>query len=170
MIKISFLFYSINIAESCKAGWPVIYRPLVDSAGWTMASPDQQLLCNGQVTAWTFQCKNYNPFRAIVWRPINGSATKFRIVGINDIPASPVYTPVVYTVPDNQRITVSSGDVIGWSFGDSVLAYNSGGAYRVRWLGGNLHGSLQVNQVRDINTGVEYRQYSIAAMVGLPCE
>ena len=131
-----------------------------------MVSPERPFLCNDQVTVWQYQGKNSNAFRAVIWRPIDDSATQFRIVGINDIPAGPVNTPVTYTVPENQRITVNAGDVIGWSFGDSVLAYNPGGSYRVRWLGGNLHGSLQANQVRDINSGVGAREYSIAATVG----
>ena len=130
-----------------------------------MVSPDRPFLCNGQVTAWQYQAKKSNAFRAIVWRPVEGSATKFRIVGINDIPAGAVNTPVTYTVPVNQRITFKAGDVIGWSFGDASLAYNKGGGYRVRWLFGNLHASLQVNQVRNIQTGAEEREYSIAATV-----
>ena len=60
---------------------------------------------------------------------------------------------------------VKAGDVVGWSFGDSVLTYNMGGAFRVRFIGGNLHDSLQANQVHDINAGVQEREYSISATV-----
>ena len=131
-----------------------------------MVSPDKQFLCNGQVTEWRYIGKNSSPFRLIVWRPIDGSATQFRIVGINGIPAGVVDTLVIYTVPENQRITVKAGDVIGWSFGDSgVLAYHVGGIYRVTWLAGNLYDSLQANQIRVFNTGVEERDYSIAVSV-----
>ena len=130
-----------------------------------MVSPDQQFLCNGQVTEWRYQGKTSYAFRAIVWRPVDDSDTQFRIVGINDIPVGAANTPVIYTVPESERITVRAGDVIGWSFGESVLTFNGGGHYRVRWVGGNLHGSLQVNEVRDINSGVEEREYSIAATV-----
>ena len=131
-----------------------------------MVSPDQKFLCNGQVTEWRYQAKASHGFLAIVWRPVDGSATKFRVVGINNIPAGPVNTLVTYPVPKNQRITVEAGDVIGWSFGAAVLTYNEGGGYRVRWLGRNLHGSLQVYQESDINACVEKREYSIAATVG----
>ena len=135
-----------------------------DSSGWTMVSLDQLFLCNGQVTEWRYQGKTSNEFRAIVWRPVDGPHTQFRIVGINDIPAGAANTPVTYTVPENERITVRAGDVIGWSFGESVLTYNIGGGHHsVRWVGRNLHGSLQANQLHDINSGIEEREYSIAA-------
>ena len=130
-----------------------------------MVSPDQRFLCNGQVTEWRYQGKQSNAFRAIVWRQVEGSATQFQVVGINGIPAGAVNTLVSYTVPENDRITVKAGDVVGWSFGDSVLAYNNGGGFRVRFVDGNLHDSLQVNQVHDINAGVQEREYSIAATV-----
>ena len=135
-----------------------------------MVSPDQSFRCNGQVTEWQYQAKTSNGFRAIVWRPVDESATKFRIVGINDIPAGAVNTPVTYSVPLNQSIRVQFGDVIGWSFGAGVLTYNVGGGYRVRWVGGNLHGSLAVNQERVIGGGVQEREYSIAAVVDEDCE
>ena len=149
---------------ACETGSPITSRQRVDDPNWTMVSPDQRFLCNGQVTAWQYLGQNSNAFRAIVWRPINTSATQFRIVGINNIPAGAVNTPVTYTIPENQRISVKAGDVIGWSFGDSVLPYNFGGANRVRYLKGNLNGSL-TNQVLDINFGVWEREYSIAATV-----
>ena len=134
-----------------------------------MVSPDQQFLCDGQLTEWRYQGKRSNvSFRAIVWRPVDLSAnvTQFKVVGINDIPAGAINTPVHYTVPANERIAVEAGDVIGWSFQDSVLAYSRGGDYRVRWVHRNLNGSLQMNQVHDISSGVEEREYSIAATVG----
>ena len=107
------------------------------------------------------------PFRAIVWRPITGSTTQFQIVGINDIPAGAVNTPVTYAVPGNDRITVKAGDMIGWSFGDSIIAYNDSGVNRIFWLGGSLHGSLQVNEVHTFSLSRETsREYSIAATVG----
>ena len=134
-----------------------------------MVSPDQQFLCSGQLTEWRYQGKRSNvSFQAIVWRPIDLTAnvTQFKVVGINVIPAGAINTPVTYTVPENERITVEAGDVIGWSFGPSVLAYNKGGSYQVRWVDRNLNGSLLVNQVHEIDTGVEEREYSIAATVG----
>ena len=136
-----------------------------------MVSPDKQFQCHGKILAWRFEGKKSNPFRAIVWRPLNDTVynTLFKIVGINEIPPNVNNFPVTYTVPDTERITVEPGDMIGWSFGGSVLTYNGGGGYRVRWLGGNLHSTLETNQVHDIRTGVQQREYSIEATVGQPC-
>ncbi|XP_072033322.1 uncharacterized protein [Amphiura filiformis] len=130
-----------------------------------MVSPDKPFLCRGQVTRWTYQGKSSETFRAIVFRPVEGSVTQFQIVGINDIPAGAVDTPVNYVVPENDRITVTKGDVIGWSFGGGVITHNGGGSYNVRWVGGNLHASLVVNQIVDINDGMGVREYSIEATV-----
>ena len=140
-----------------------------DGAGYTMVSPDWPFICNGQVTEWRYHRRTVYAFQAVVWRPVNGSATKFQIVGINDIPTGSVNTIVTYIVPENQRITVKVGDVIGWSFDNHVLSKDSGGNYHVRWLG-DLHGSLQVNQVHDFYSGETNgganREYSITATVG----
>ncbi|XP_072033325.1 uncharacterized protein [Amphiura filiformis] len=130
-----------------------------------MVSPDKPFLCSGQVTKWTYQGESSASFRAIVFRPIEGSVTQFQIVGINDIPAGAVDTPVNYVVPEDERITVTYGDVIGWSFGGGVITYNLGGSYNVRWVGGYLHASLVVDQIVNINSGVEVREYSIEATV-----
>ena len=151
---------------ACETGWPIISRQIVDSAsGVTMASPDKPFLCNGHVTTWRYLAKKSNAFQAIVLRPIDGSTARFLVVGVNNIPAGATNTPVTYIVPSNQRILVKAGDVIGWSFGYSVLAFSYGGVHRVRWLY-NLYGSLQANQDLDINSGGQAREYSIAATVG----
>ena len=136
-----------------------------------MVSPDQKFFCNGQVTEWRYQGKHSNGFRVIVWKPVENSATKFRIVGINDIPAGDVNTPVTNAIPKGQRITVKGGDVIGWSFGDVVSEFDFRGDQTVRWIGGNLHGSLQPNQEHNfLIAGVDEREYSIAATVREPGE
>ena len=129
-----------------------------------MVSPDQQFLCNGQVTEWRYQGKNSNAFQAIVWRPVQDSPTEFQIVGINNIPAGAVDTPVSYAVPENERITVKSGDVIGWSFSEPVLTYGIGESIRVRYKGKSLQTPLTVDGTFNIN-GVANRDYSIAAVV-----
>ena len=166
-MMINHRYFLLHTDGSCTAGWPIENRELVDTIpGMTMVSPDQKFLCSGQVAEWQYQGKHSHGFRAIVWRPMDDSAMKFLIVGINDIPAGDINAPVTYAVPKSQRITVKAGDVIGWSFGDEVLAFDIGGAHSVRWLGGNLHGSLQANQEHDFFiAGVQNREYSIAATV-----
>ena len=154
-------------ATHCSAGWPITNRAGPDSAGWTMVSPSQVITCDGLISEWKYQGKKSNPFRAIVWRPVAGSSTQFKIVGINDIPPGAINTEVTYQVPSDQRISVQAGDMIGWSFGDSVLTYNAGGGTLVRWVGGNLHAGLEANQIRNINGGSENREYSIRATTQL---
>ncbi len=136
-----------------------------DIAGWTMVAPDNRL-CSGQVTKWTYQGKTSLPFRAIIFRPVKDSDTSFTIVGINEIPKDAADTNVVYKVPEDDRITVQEGDVIGWSFEGGVITWNPGGATKVRWVGGYLNARLVVTDREvDINTGVEAREYSILATV-----
>ena len=98
-----------------------------------------------------------------MWRPFNGSDILYEVVGINDIPAGPIDIPVTYVVPENERITVMPGDMIGWSFGPGVISYNGGGDYMIRKTKGNLHASLQVRQVHDLSQLAMHREYSIAA-------
>ena len=128
-----------------------------------MVLVDQQFTCEGVLVEWRYQAKASNLFRAIVWRPVNGSDTEFQIVGINDIPAGEVNTPVTYTVPENDTIEVLAGDLIGWSFGSSSLAFDLGGVHRIRWKR-DLY-DLDVNQTRTIDHGNQLREYSIEATV-----
>ena len=163
-----FFHFVVCTGRECMAGWQVRDRERKDSGGgngWTMVSPDQQFQCNGQVTEWRYQSKQSSAFQAIVWRPTVDSDIQFQIVGINDIPAGAVNTPVRYIVPQNDRITVKAGDVIGWSFRYSALTFDYGGDYRVRWLNNNQLDNLRVNQMINITGGVATRDYSIAATV-----
>lgn len=150
---------------SASLGWLIKNRGGPDSAGWTMVSPGKQFSCVGQIIEWRYQAKYSRAFRAVVWRPVEGSNTQFQIVGINDIPAGATNTPVTYTVPVDDLIKVQPGDMIGWSFGGGVITYNGGGGTLVRWTGGHLHASLDVGQVHNINHGAGNREYSIEATV-----
>ena len=129
-----------------------------------MVSPDQQINCNGILTEWRYQGQTSNPFRALIWRPIHFGSTSYRIVGVNDIPAGAVNIPISYTVPEDERIQVQTGDMIGWSHESAVLTYNQGGAHRVRWFSENVYSSLAQGQLFNIYHG-EARQYSIQAII-----
>ncbi|XP_072051771.1 uncharacterized protein [Amphiura filiformis] len=156
-------------ANRCRAGWPIVDRDGTDTPGWTMVSATDQFLCSGQVTKWTYQGKVSGQWRAIVFRPTGNSVTEFQIVGINDIPAGETNIPVNYLVPENERITVEPGDVIGWSSEASVITFNYEGSYNVRWVGGNLHAGLAVNQTV-ITDREGLRDYSIEATVAAQAE
>ncbi|XP_072028883.1 E3 ubiquitin-protein ligase rnf213-alpha-like isoform X2 [Amphiura filiformis] len=164
---LKYLAVNASKAATSRIGWAIQVRTDTDTDGLTMVSPEQKFLCSGQVTAWRFQCKASHRFRAIVWRQVTGSDTKFKVVGINDIPAADIGVPVTYQVPEDERISVQPGDVIGWSSGASVLTSNIGGGYLVRWLSGDLHNGLDRSQTHNINSGVQDREYSIEATIGM---
>ena len=130
-----------------------------------MVAIDKTFACAGKITAWRYQAKFSNPFRAIVWRPIPRTSTQFKIIGINDIPAGRVNTPVSFTVPRAEQITVQRGDVIGWSFRAPSLTFDEGGSTRVLYLRGHISSYLKENQIRYINQGFYQREYSIEAVV-----
>ncbi len=131
----------------------------------TMVAPEKRIRCNGKVTIWTYDGKYSRPFRAIIFRPVEGSQTQFKIIGINDIPAGTANGLVYYSVPEANQISVKYGDVIGWSSGDSVITFNTDQrrVSPVWWLSGNLHDDLVTDQILDFNSGNERRAYSIEA-------
>ena len=90
----------------------------------TVVAPKQQFFCNGEVAMWRYQAIVSSGFQAIVFRPVNSDHTQYMVVGINNIPAGEINTPVTYNVPQGDRIRVQRGDVIGWSDGIGVLTYN----------------------------------------------
>ena len=136
----------------------------MDGDGWHMISPAKQITCDGEVTEWRYQAKQSYPFKAIIGRPVAGSSTQFTIIGTNDIPAGAVNEQVVYSVPENDRIAVQPGDVIGWACPNAVLSANLGGSDLVRWVVGH-YSTLNVTQVSDFNDGSGNRRYAIEATI-----
>ena len=155
--------------STCNAGWPVVGRiEGPDNSGFTMVAPTKRL-CSGQLTMWTYQGKFASSFRAIVFRPVEGSQTKFKIVGMNDIPAAAANIPVVYSVPKADRIIVQEGEVIGWSFRDGFLTFDHeekrSFVSEVRGVGGNLYANLTSGQILEMDRNRLFREYSIKATV-----
>ena len=88
------------------------------------------------------------------------------VVGINNIPAGEIDTPVTYNVPEGDRIKVQRGDAIGWSsYEVSVLTYDSmpdsDGSNLVRWIRGN---QLSLNDTITFD-GDASLEYSLEATV-----
>ncbi|XP_072014892.1 uncharacterized protein [Amphiura filiformis] len=165
-------FGSANEATNCTAGSDVIDRPFADLAGWIMASPDAKFHCDGILTEWRFQSQLIAyPFKAIVWRHVSG--TQYSVVGINAISAGyPTDEEVVYTVPENEYISVRAGDVIGWAYPTSGIALQytiTVDGSQVLWKPDTvpplIQDTLTDNQVVDINYGGNFRDYSIQATV-----
>ncbi len=111
-----------------------------------------------------------------MWRhDDNVLLTKYSVVGINTIDFSyPANQEVVYTVPDNEHITVRAGDIIGWAFLSESVALqftntNEGTqVFRKRdpdISGLLLQDSLAEGDIVDINFGGILRDYSIKATV-----
>ncbi|XP_072046221.1 hyalin-like [Amphiura filiformis] len=170
-IGISLVYHLSSLSDAqgtqtCDQGWPILpyNRGNNDGHGYTIVS-SKEFSCYGYVTQWSWYAKySSRPFRAVVWRPVSGYSSRFKIVGINDIPSKSQGSET-FTVPESQRITVEPGDVIGWSFQYHTIRYDTGGSDLVHWRSGNLYSSLQVNQIQDFNEGIGFRQYSIRATV-----
>ncbi len=147
-------------------GWPIVTRDIIDSPGYTMVAPEKRL-CSGQVTKWTYQRTHSFSFRAIVFRPVSSSDSRFQIVGVNDIhiPAGLTNTPVVYSVPEADRITVHEDDVIGWSFDDGAINFTYGGTTNVLWAHDYVHSDLVAGRKLDFTGEHQAREYSIHATV-----
>ena len=131
-----------------------------------MIAPQKQFFCNGEVTMWRYQALSLNAFQAMVFRPVDGGHTQFRVVGVNNIPAGEIVdAPVSYNVSESDRIMVQRGDVIGWSFKVGVLTYDipsdSNGNNLVRYINKTQY------LLHDIITFDSYgsREYSIEATV-----
>ncbi|XP_072049871.1 neurotrypsin-like [Amphiura filiformis] len=72
--------------------------------------------CPGVISSWRFFASNAASFKAIVFRPdAEGNPIKWRIVGVNDIPATAVQINAMstYLVSVGEQISVEAGDVIG---------------------------------------------------------
>ena len=115
------IFTLFTAACSFKVGWAVKTRELNGDTGLTVVAPTQQFFCHGELIMWRYQATTSNGFQSIVFRPLNSDHTQYTVVGINNIPAGEINTPVTYNVPKGDRIKVQRGDVIGWSFGVGVL-------------------------------------------------
>ena len=155
--------YNVLSGGRCPIGWKVRTRAETDGSGLTVVS--NTIACSGYLSQWTYQTETSDGFKAIVWRLVIGSATSFKIVGINDIPGGESGRPVTFEVPTNDRIRVWPGDMIGWSFQGRGLRWSSGGGFNVRWVGGHLHSSLQAGQTYNINGGSGYRMHTIGGTV-----
>ncbi len=128
---------------------------------YAMVSPNNSFPCSGKVTQWSFQGNRSESFRAIVWRPVEGSSTEFAVVGFNDIPSGNIRSGY-YTVPADERISVKPGDVIGW-FGEPLLTFRSEGHDIVFILSETM--DPVVNETWDFKSDFAYRQYAIEADV-----
>ena len=131
-------------------------------------SPAKTITCDGEVAKWRYLAKQLHPFQAVIWRPVDGFPSKYKVVGINEIPkGSAIEEAIIYHVPMSERISVKAGDMIGWSFnGPGVIAFDrasSANAAQVKIVNG---ASLDVDQTVDFNKyAPQERDYSIEVTV-----
>ena len=117
---------------------------------------------------WRYLAKQLHSFQAIIWRKIEGFPAKFKVVGINDIPAGSVIDQeITYSVPESERISVKAGDMIGWSHGPGVVAWideGSGHLAKIWYVSRSAHPTLDENQIVQF-AYLQDRQYSIEVTV-----
>ena len=134
-----------------------------------MVAPRKKFHCNGEVTMWRYQAPRTiksTGFQAIVFRPVDGSTTLFKVIGVNDIPAGEFNTPFSYMVPEGKRIRIEHGDVIGWSFQTAAITFDKSsgdpGSNLVRWAG-NVYPAPLHSTIPFVGSGS--CEYSIEATV-----
>ena len=78
---------------------------------------------HGVITHWRFWRARSVPFRAMVLRNVDTICTDtlYIITGINDIPKGDTNQRLTYQVPDDERISVLAGDVIGFTWSIPAL-------------------------------------------------
>ena len=85
----------------------------------------REFKCHGVVTQWRYWPARSVPFKAMVLRKVHGSdETKYNIVGINAIPDGAIDQSLIYQVPDNERISVQIGDVIGFAWNSPAVKHS----------------------------------------------
>ena len=141
---------------------------MVDTSGWTFIFSAKAITCDGEVAEWSYLAKQLHPFQAVIWRPIDGFPSKYKVVGVNDIPkGSAIDQKIIFSVPLSERISVKVGDMIGWSSsGPGAIAFEwppNDYATQVKFV---PRTSLEVNQTIDFNTGtIQDRVYSFEVTV-----
>ncbi|XP_072026282.1 uncharacterized protein [Amphiura filiformis] len=129
-----------------------------------------QFPCHGVVTQWRYWASRSAPFKAMIFRNVTADWTVFDIIGINNIPAGEIEQVVTHHVPDNERIVVEKGDVIGVAWNSPVPRMVDEGddesedAMTVMTDSSAVPDDLEVNDRLVINK-TRVRAYSIHAVV-----
>ena len=115
-VTLTFICLSATCSDF-EVGWTVKNR---SRAGYlnvvqTWVTP-MEFPCHGVVTNWRYWAQHSAPFKAMVLRKVNPSDTLHDIIGINNIPAGDTGQVVTYQVPDDERVVVQAGDVIGFAW------------------------------------------------------
>ena len=107
----------------------------------------------------------------MVLRKVGNSGDLYDVIGINDIPAGGVEQVVTYEVPDNKRINVLSGDVIGFAWNSPGVKYVQQGqaddddVETLKVFSAHSPDNLNVNYRLDGAFNTYTRAYSIKAIM-----
>ncbi|XP_072044940.1 uncharacterized protein [Amphiura filiformis] len=152
-------------------GWSTLDRSggqtrVLDTNDWTFVIPGKETPCDGVITHWNFWAKRSEPFRAIVWRRVANEDDQFKIVGINNIPASLPGQEIHHTVDINEHIYTKEGDVLGFAFKRPLLAYQSGSSdsAAVRWFRNTDPYEMVSGEVYSFD-GTDNRAYLLQAII-----
>ena len=69
----------------------------------------------GTIKEWKLYSTSASEIAMVVVRPVEGSDTKFKIVGMNTL-KTPNGTAAVIPVATADRISVKAGDIIAWYY------------------------------------------------------
>ena len=113
----NFICLKYFILFTSEVGWTVKNRHHVgnENAVHTWVTP-KEFSRDGIVTHWRYWAGRSVPWRAMVLRKVDNESTIHDIIGINEIPAGDTNQVGTYQVPDDERIAVQSGDVIGFAW------------------------------------------------------
>ena len=109
----------------------------------------------------------------MVLRNVDNGGTLYDIIGINEIPAGDINQEVTYQVPDNERIIVQVGDVIGFAWNSPVPVHvnqgdsGDGDVIHLNFYNKRPPDDLKVNDRIDASDTFanKIRAYSIKAVV-----
>ena len=170
-------FLSVCKTASCsesEIGWTVKDRIHIGNAGAVQVwVTPLDFPCHGVVTHWRYWAKRSAPFRAMVLRNVDNGGTLYDIIGINEIPAGDINQEVTYQVPDNERVIVQAGDVIGFGWNSPVPVHvtqgeiNDDDVLLLKFFSKRPPNDLRVNDRINASETFSHqsRSYSIKAVV-----
>ncbi|XP_077869801.1 uncharacterized protein LOC102809931 [Saccoglossus kowalevskii] len=178
MMKLNFLFfcllsimYTVAIAvREHKNGWAVRNRYYTDS-GSQQTFVDKNLVFNrsGIINKWRFYSRKAGIINLQVWRPESENGCRMTLVNQTTVDVDDNFGRLqIITLPEDQRIRVKKGDLIGWNNpGIGVITWNTD------WSSNDQHHCFkwglkpEINHVYDLNHDITWgpsRVYSIMAI------
>ena len=174
MMNLKRFTFSTGSCSNSDFGWTVKDRNHAGTitAVQTWVTPIE-FPCYGVVTHWNYWPGRSAPFRAMVLRNVDNGGNLYDIIGINDIPAGDIERVVTYQVPNEERINVLAGDVIGFAWNSPVPKHvnvgntNDDDVLQLKYFNKRAPNDLNVGDRIDASDffHIKKRAYSIQATV-----